>query len=153
MDLDGDSVITLFIDISVIMPCIFRALICFMFALSDILGISIVVDSEMAVSFGAPGVMARPAAACKTSSGRQRTRPRPLASILSTHDGNAPVLMYLAKIVSESSCVQSLSSTFAACRSASRRRALSLLSRAKLSNGRVRDAAGRMSKGPRMASL
>lgn len=94
-----------------------------------------------------------PPPSLRNASGRHCTLPFPLANKLSTHKGNAPVVLYRAKMTSERSCVQSFSMRLAACFSASRRAALSASFFARLSNGRARDAAGRISSGPRMASL
>ena len=85
--------------------------------------------------------------------GRHSTLPRPLARILSTQLGKAPVSKYRLKIVSDRSCVQSFrridTASLSACSSCSRSTVLAATS----SNGRRREGAGRTMRGPRIASL
>ena len=144
-------------DISIVISCMSRALKTFMVGIPDMLGISVGISDAVARGTEAvawsSGCIPSPGPAWRTASGRHWTLPRPLARTLSTHDGKAPVLRYRANMTSESSCVQSFSKIFVACRSASRRAAFSLSFRAMLSNGRWRDEAGRIRSGPRMASL
>ena len=124
-DFEGNSLRTLLMDVA-IMSCMSLPFKTFILCIPDICGISDAADRDTEAVTGLSGSIPSPAPAFSTSSGRHLTLPRPLASILSTQDGNAPVLMYRAKMTSESSCVQSFKRMFVACRSASRRAAFSL---------------------------
>lgn len=116
---DGRDVAELIGD-SMGMSCISRRFNMSMLGISDICGISeMVADAPGAVVMFA-GSIPSPGPDSRTLSGRHCTLPWPLAKILSTHDGKAPVLIYRANTTSESSCVQSFRRTFVAFRSAAR---------------------------------
>lgn len=121
-----------------------------MLDMSDILDVAVDRPGTAAEFVGS---IPSPGPASRTLWGRHWTLPLPLAKILSTQAGKAPVLRYRANTTSESSCVQSFRRMFVASRSASWSAAASPRFRASDANGRWRDAAGRMRSGPRMASL
>lgn len=102
------------------MSCISRPFNMSMLGISDICCISEVVadvPSAVVVFFGS---IPSPGPDSRALFGRHCTFPWPLAKILSTHDGKAPVFIYRANTTSESSCVQSFRRTFVAFRSAAR---------------------------------
>lgn len=121
--------------------------------ISDIDGMSGMAVDCSTVVLDCSGSIPSPGPDSRMLSGKHSTLPWPLAKMLSTHDGNAPVFRYLANITSESSCVQSFRSMFVDSRSAARRALASPSLRANFAKGRLRDAAGRMRSGPRIASL
>jgi hypothetical protein len=102
------------------MSCISRSFSMSVLNISGICGISdMVADGSDAVVM-LPGSIPRSGPHSRMLSGRHCTLPLPLAKILSTQDGKAPVSIYRANMTSESSCVQSFRRTFIASRSTAR---------------------------------
>lgn len=113
--------------VSLVMSCISLRFIMSRLDKLDRCGISgMVVDCPVAVVMFS-GSIPSPGPDLRMLSGRHCTLPWPLAKILSTHDGKAPVLIYRANMTSESSCVQSFRRMFVASRSAARSAVTSLL--------------------------
>lgn len=133
---DDGWVLSELIDICMVMSCISLRSMLGMPGMSDIDGISGMVVDCPSVVVGSSGSIPSPGPDSRMLSGRHCTLPWPLAKMLSTHDGKAPVSRYRANITSESSCVQSFRRIFAASRSAARSAATSSLLRANFANGR-----------------